>query len=225
VPGFLEDYAFVAEALLDLWEADFDIRWLREARRLAGEMLELFWDEGSQRFSSSGPRHEKLIAAVPALQDDPFPSGNAAAVHLLLRLSVLANESEYEVKAEKVLRSLSGVMEQSPAAVTHLLSGLHRYLSPAIQIVIVSGDNPQEAESHLAPARRVYLPNAVVVFKGTDNSESLETLAPLVQGKSPVNRGTTTYLCVGRTCLAPITDSGELETKLREVQRAPSPYR
>jgi len=219
VPGFLEDYALVAEGLLDVWEADFNVRWLREAMGLAEELTRLFWDDRNQRFSSTGPKHEKLIADVPAIQDDPFPSGNAAAVHLLLRMAALTDESSYAEKAGQVLRSFSGVMEESPEAVPHLLSGLHRYLSPPIQVVIVGGEDAAEIEAHLAAARSVYLPNATIVFTAGHDAEELHRVVPLAQGKSLVDGKTTTYVCVNRTCLAPITDFEALGKELRDIQR------
>ncbi len=218
VPGFLEDYVLLGEGLLDLWESDFDIRWLREAIALADELIRLFWDDRRQSFRSTGPKHERLIADIPALQDDPVPSGNAAAVHLLLRLGVLTEQRHYAEKAEGVLRSFSNVMEGSPGAVPHLLSGLHRLLSPSTQIVVAGGDDPGEAEAHLAIARKVYLPNAMVVLITAQNAEQLEKLVPLVAGKSARNGKTIAYVCVGQTCLAPATDPRQLEKLLRDVQ-------
>jgi uncharacterized protein YyaL (SSP411 family) len=218
VPGFLEDYALVAEGLLDLWEADFDARWLKETKALADEMIHLFWDENNQWFSSTGPKHEKLIADVPALQDDPFPSGNSTAVHLLLRLAALTGESTYREKAEQVLKSFSGLMEESPAAFPHLLAGLHRCISPVVEIVIVGGQN-REAEAHVRAARSILFPNAIIVLSKTHDAKPLEELVPLAQGKSSLDGKATTYLCVGQTCLAPIMDSHELERALHDIRR------
>ncbi len=225
VPGFLEDYSHLCEGLLDLWEADFGLRWLHEARSLAREMIDQFWSEKEQRFSSTGLKHEKLIAEIPALQDDPYPSGNSTAVHVLLRLAVLTGKGDYEKKAEQVLRSFSGLMHESPAAVPHLLSGLHRLLSPAIQIVILSARRNEDAELHLAAARKIHLPNATVVLKPADpRGVKFDESVPLLHGKPALNEATTTYLCVGKTCLAPITDLKELETKLRGLQRDSAKY-
>jgi uncharacterized protein YyaL (SSP411 family) len=217
-PGFLEDYAHVVGGLLDLWEADFDVRWLREAERLAGELLHLFWDEKNGRFSSTGPRHEKLIADVPGIQDDPLPSGNSAAVHVLLRLAALTGESRFEEKAEEVLRSLAGQMEQYEGAVSNLLSGLHRYLEPSVQIVIVGEKDNGETRSHLAAARSVLLPNATIILKTASGAEELEELVPSAREKTTAEGKTTTYVCVDKMCLAPIVDAELLANKLREIQ-------
>ncbi|MDP2898528.1 MAG: thioredoxin domain-containing protein [bacterium] len=218
VPGFLEDYTLVVEGLLDLWEADFEVRWLKEAKDLADEMIELFWDEESQRFSFAGPKHEKLIADIPSLQDDPFPSGNSAAVHVLLRLAALTGEGAYREKAEGVLRSFFGMMRGSPGAFPHLLSALHRYLSPLVQVVIV-GKDASAAQSHLKAVRSVLLPNATIVLKSAAAAEELEKLVPSVRGKSALKGKVTTYLCVGQSCLAPLTDARKLEKALRDTLR------
>jgi uncharacterized protein YyaL (SSP411 family) len=218
VPGFLEDYAFVVEGLLDLWDADFEVRWLKEAKDLADEMIELFWDEGNLCFSFAGPKHEKLIADIPSLQDDPFPSGNSAAVHVLLRLAALTSEGAYRDKAEQVLKSLSQVMKASPTAFTHMISGLHRYLSPLVQVVIV-GKDASAAQSHLKAVRSIFLPNATIVLKSAAAAEELEKLVPSVRGKSALKGKVTTYLCVGQSCLAPLTDARKFEKALRDTLR------
>ena len=222
VPGFLEDYTLVVEGLLDLWEADFEVRWLKEAKDLADEMIELFWDEESQRFSFAGPKHEKLIADIPSLQDDPFPSGNSAAVHVLLRLAALTGGGAYREKAEGVLRSFFGMMRGSPGAFPHLLSGLHRYLSPLVQVVIV-GKDASAAQSHLKAVRSVLLPNATIVLKSAAAAEELEKLVPSVRGKSALKGKVTTHLCVGQSCLAPLTDARKLEKALRDTLRGGTP--
>ena len=113
-------------------------------------------------------------------------------------------------------------MRESPGALPHLFAGLHRYVSSAVEIVIVGGDDG-EVVAHLAAVRSVFLPNAVVALKGSEAIGELEELVPLVQGKSSVEGKATTYLCVGQTCLAPITDSIELERALREIHQERKP--
>lgn len=218
VPGFLEDYAFAGEGLLDLWETDFDVRWLQEGKNLADEMVELFWNEASQRFSASGPKHEKLIADIPSVQDEPYPSGNSVAVHVLLRLAALTGDSHYRQKAEQVLRSLLPMMKASPAVFPHLLSGVHRYLSPLVQLVVVAED-ARDTRAHLEAAWNRYLPNATIVLKSSGAAKELQKLVPSARGKSSRDGKATAYLCVGHNCLAPLTDVRELEKAIESISR------
>lgn len=110
------------------------------------------------------------------------------------------------------------MMRGSPGAFPHLLSALHRYLSPLVQVVIV-GKDASAAQSHLKAVRSVLLPNATIVLKSAAAAEELEKLVPSVRGKSALKGKVTTYLCVGQSCLAPLTDARKLEKALRDTLR------
>jgi uncharacterized protein YyaL (SSP411 family) len=114
------------------------------------------------------------------------------------------------------------MMKESPAAFLHLLSGLHRYLSPLVQVAIVAKD-ASAAQSHLKAVRNVFLPNATIVLKSAATAGELKKLVPSVRGKSALKGKVTTYLCVGQSCLAPLTDARKLEKALRDTLRGGTP--
>ena len=115
--AYLEDHAFLLEALLTLYEATFEPRWFAAARELADTMIERFADDENGGFFETSADHEQLVARRKDLEDHPIPSGNSSAAYGLLRLAALTGEHEYERRAESALRLLHQIARQAPAGV------------------------------------------------------------------------------------------------------------
>ena len=160
--GYLEDHAMMAAALLDVYEATFERRWLDEAQELGETMLRLFWDEGVEGFYDTGSDHEALIVRPRNLFDNAVPSGSSVAIETLLRLKVFTGEARYEAKALAALRAMADLMARHPSGFGRFLCALDFYLGPVVEVALVA-----PAAVDLAPlAREVfgrYLPNRVVV--------------------------------------------------------------
>ena len=131
IRAYLEDHAFLLEALIALFEATCDERWYREALVLADQTIARFADPERGGFFSTADDGETLIARRKDLEDSPIPSGASSAALGLLRLSQLSGEEEYERHAVSVLRLLHEIAPQHPSAFAHLLQVLHWYLAPA----------------------------------------------------------------------------------------------
>jgi uncharacterized protein len=131
ITAYLEDHAFLLEALLVLFEATCEERWLGEARRLAGEMIERFADSEGGGFFSTAVDGEALIARRKDLEDSPIPAGGSSAAVGLLRLAQITGEEAYERHAVSVLRLLADIAPRYPVAFGHLLQAMHWHLAPA----------------------------------------------------------------------------------------------
>jgi uncharacterized protein YyaL (SSP411 family) len=129
--AYLEDYAFLLEALLTLFEATCEERWLSEARTLADETIARFGDPRRGGFFSTASDHEQLIARRKDLEDSPIPSGASAAALGLLRLARVTGELDYEHQALGVLRLLHEIAPRHPASFGHLLQAMQLYLFPS----------------------------------------------------------------------------------------------
>jgi uncharacterized protein len=129
--AYLEDHAFLLEALIALFEATCEARWFEQAAALADEMIARFADPEQGGFFSTASDGEALIARRKDVEDTPIPSGASSAAVGLLRLAQLTGEEEYERRAVTVLRLLHEVAPRHPAAFGHLLQALHWHLSPA----------------------------------------------------------------------------------------------
>jgi uncharacterized protein YyaL (SSP411 family) len=210
--GYLDDYTFVIVGLLDLYEATFDRSLLDRATQLSETVLREFSDERDGGFFYTGKSHEQLISRAKPVFDASIPSGNAMATQALLRLYHMTGNDGYRGRAEQVLRSYYDAMTSQPFGFAHLLCALDLYLHPAKEIVVVG--EPAEAQTR-ALARQIhalYLPNKTLQLISPQTP--LETVSPLLQGKTQVDGNPTVYVCQNFTCSAPVTSWEDLKILL-----------
>jgi uncharacterized protein YyaL (SSP411 family) len=201
--AYLEDHAFLLEAMLTLYESTFDPRWFAAARELADTILERFADEQHGGFFATADDHETLIARRKELEDSPIPSGASAAAYGLLRLAAFTGEHRYEEAALGVLRLLHAVAPQHPAAFGHLLQALDFHYAPVKEVAIVGPD--------AAPLERVvrgaFRPHVVLAGGASDG-------VPLLEGREPVDGRAAAYVCEHFACQRPVTEPDELAALL-----------
>ena len=200
--AYLEDHAFLLEALLTLYESSFDPRWFGEARSLADSMIERFADGEHGGFFETSSDHERLLARRKDLEDHPIPSGNASAAYGLLRLAALTGEHGYEERATGVLRLLHELAPRHPQAFGHLLQALDFQLSQVKEVALV-GESP-ELERVVRGAFRPHL----VLAGGAPDGVPLLADRPTVDGRPAA------YVCERFACQAPVTEPQELERLL-----------
>ncbi|MGH3088014.1 MAG: thioredoxin domain-containing protein, partial [Rubrobacteraceae bacterium] len=217
IDGYLEDYAMVADGLLALYEADFDLRWLKEAISLADTMNDLFWDEERGAFYDTPADHEKLVTRPRDVYDNAAPSGNSVAAEVLLRLALLLGREDYRERAEAVLEDLSGAMEKLPGAFGRSLSALDFHLGRPREVVIAGEPESEGTKVLVDTVYSRYLPNRVFALVAFDDGEA-ENLIPLLEGKTMLEGQATAYVCENYACQAPTTDAEELSRQLRFVE-------
>ena len=211
--AYLEDYAFVADGLLALYEATFHSRWLEEAVKLADSMIDLFWDDDIGGFYDTGSDHEDLVVRPRDTYDNAQPCGGSVASDILLRLAVITGKDEYSTKAAAPLRALQQLMSRSPMGAGHWLGALDFYLSQPKEIAIIGPrDDPATGELLDAVFGR-FLPNKVVV--GAELPQ-LGTAAgnPLLEGREMTGGRPTAYVCQNYVCQLPVTDPQALVEQL-----------
>jgi uncharacterized protein len=200
-PAFLEDHAFLLEALLTLYEATFEPRWFAEARALAEQILTRFADPERGGFFSTATDGEPLIARRKDLEDSPIPSGSSAAAFGLLRLARLTGEARFEDAALGVLALLHTIAPQHPQAFGHLLQAIDFALAPVREVAIVG----PAAGPLTDVVRHAYRPHLVVAGTEAEDGE-----VPLLTGRTPVDGRAAAYVCERFTCLRPVTAPDEL---------------
>ena len=211
--GYLEDYACVADGLVELYEATFETRWLREAASLADAILGLFWEEAEGAFYDTAADHEELVTRPRDVYDNATPSGNSVAVDVLLKLSVLLEREDYRERAGAVLDNLSGGMVQVPGAFGRLLSALDFYLSTPYEVAIIGEREAPDTKMLLETVYSSYLPNKVVAGR-SENDEEATQLVPLLANRPMRGGRPTAYVCVNYACQSPTTDPAELARQL-----------
>ncbi|GAC1462867.1 MAG: thioredoxin domain-containing protein [Chloroflexota bacterium] len=214
IPAFLEDYAYLLEALVTLYETAWDARHLHRAHELAQDMVHRFWDDERPGLYDTDLNAGELVVRPRSFFDNPIPSGNSAAAFGLLRLEALSGESTYGAWALPSLRAMSGVYARAPLAFAHLLSALDFYLSTATQIGIVGNGDGQGTQRLARTVFTRYLPNRVVAV-GL-NKESLDA-TPLLAARGGATGRATAYVCENFACKLPVTDSQSLNAQLDEI--------
>jgi uncharacterized protein len=201
--AYLEDHAYLVEALLTLYESSFEPRWFGEAQALADTMIERFGDEERGGFFDTSADHEQLLARRKDLEDHPIPAGNSSAAYGLLRLAALTGEHAYERSAVSVFRLLHEVAPRHPQAFGHLLQALDFHFSPTREVALV-GDDSGELERVV---RSSFRPHIVVAGGAAEG-------VPLLQDRTPVDGRPAAYVCEHFACKAPVTEPEELEALL-----------
>ena len=198
-PAFLDDYANVAHGLYELHVATGELRWLREARRLALTAVERFGDPERGGFFLTPADGEQLVARQKAFDDNPTPAGSSMLAFVLLRLARIWGDDELERQAVGALRLVRDLLPRAPAAFGWALCALDLHLSPPRELAIVGGPDSEVARAAL----RGFDPNAVVAFGPADD-------VPLLEGKALVDGKPAVYACERFACRAPVTDTSEL---------------
>jgi len=208
VKGYSEDYAFFIQALIDLYEATFEIDWLKEADDLNRRMIHQFWDERNGGFFFTGKENEPLITQSKNPYDNVIPSSNSVALFNLIRLGYLTGEETLKQKAEQIIRLFYKFLSEHPSGFTHMLSGLSFFLDPE-EIGIIGSKNDLRTKSMLQEIYRAYLPNKILSLK--DPKEPIEgDWFPFLMEKG-VTEVPTTFVCKGFTCLPPVRNEEELK--------------
>jgi uncharacterized protein len=204
--GYLEDYAFLIDGLISLYEATFDLRWLREAERLADLMVELFWDRQNGGFFFTSADHESLILRPKDFYDNATPSGNSVAAGALLKLWKLTGEARWSRHAVTILEKAARLMSAHPSAFPQLLCALDFFLGKSKEIAIIGDPCDENAKDLLREIFHAYLPNKVVAC-GMGGGLFLLKNKPQIDGMA------TAYVCEGFACTAPVTNPKDLFRK------------
>ena len=212
--GYLDDYAFVAAGLLDLYESTLERSNLLRSIELADTMIREFWDDIDGAFFYTGKSHEALISRTKPAFDGSVPSGNAVATQILLRLYYYTGKEDYLKRAEKTLRIYYDAMEQQPFGFARMLSALDFYLEKPREIVLVGKRDDPSATDLLRKIHALYLPNQTLQM--IDPDQSLEKVSPLLAGKGQLNGRPTVYVCHNFTCSRPVTEWKDVKKLLEK---------
>ena len=211
--GYLEDYAFVADGLLALYEATFEQRWLAQGTELVDSMIELFWDEDLGGFYDTGTDHEDLVVRPRDTFDNAQPCGGSVASDVLFKLAVLTGNQDYAVKGAMPLGALHQLMTRSPMGFGQWLGAVDFHLAQAKEIAIIGPAGDPATRRLLETVFGNYLPNKVVT--GTDPTQVNTALdIPLLKDRGLVDGRPAAYVCQNYVCQLPVTDPGALAEQL-----------
>src|SRR5258705_4871003 len=211
--GYLEDYAFLIDGLLTLFETSGEAGWFKEALSLTERMIEEFWDETNGGFYFTGKSHEQLIVRSKDYFDNATPSGNSVAAGVLLRLSLLTDNDRYRNLAITIFLEVADSARRYPSGFGYALSAIDFLLATPKEVAIV-GTDTNALTAFIAEVSRNYLPNKVVAPTLADD-ENASAIIPLLQHRPLTGNSATAYVCEHFICKVPVNDLEGLAAQLR----------
>ncbi|TAK25438.1 MAG: thioredoxin domain-containing protein [Chloroflexota bacterium] len=211
--GFLEDYAYVADGFLALYELTFAPRWLLAARSLVDSAIAHFADDERGGFYDTSDDHETLIARPKDLYDNATPSANAVLVDVMARLAHLCGDEEYARRAADAPRAIAEVATQSPSAFGRWLSAIDEMTREPIEVAIIGDPESGLTGGLLQVVRQRYMPGRVIAVCAPGDAEAT-ALVPFLRDRAAIDARPTAYLCRRFVCQPPTTEARELARQL-----------
>jgi uncharacterized protein len=215
IEGFLDDYSFMIQGLLDLYETSFDIHWLIWVGELQEIQDTLFWDETSGGYFAVGSTDSSILFRTREAYDGAEPSPNSVAAMNLLRLAQFTDRDDWKKNAEKTLAAFGNRLETIPEAMPQMVAVLDFSLSKPMQIIVAGAPDAQDTRALLALIYHRYLPNKILlVADGGAGQKQLAAWLPFFEGITRQDGKATAYLCENYTCKLPTSDPKEVERLL-----------
>ncbi len=214
VAGFAEDYAFLIAGLLDLYEADFDVKHLQWALELQARMDALFWDKEHGGYFSVSGQDPTILLRMKEDYDGAEPSPNSVAAMNLLRLAQIADSKELREKAEKTLSAFADSLKKVPQALPQMLCAVDASLAKPRQVVIAGKPAAEDTRNLLREVHQHYLPNKLILLAdGGEGQQWLGEKLEFLKTVNPIDGKAAAYVCENFVCQLPTTE----REKVREL--------
>ncbi|RKL63373.1 thioredoxin domain-containing protein [Thermoanaerobacteraceae bacterium SP2] len=215
IPAYLDDYAFLVLALLELYETTFDGGYLKKALEMNRQMMELFRDEEKGGLFFYGKDGEELLIRPKEIYDGAIPSGNSVAAYNMLKLSRITGDQNLEEHARRIFNAFAGEVMLHPSAHSFLLTALQFALGASREIVIAGAPDGDDTVEMIQKIHSLYLPDTVAIFHPAGNAgEQIRELIPFIKDMKPLEGKATAYICENFACRPPVTNMDEIERAL-----------
>ena len=213
--GHLDDYAYFVWGLIDLYEATFEVKYLKIALELNRLMIDDFLDEKGGGFFFSGKRNEQLIAQTKEIYDGATPSGNSAALMNILRLSHMTGNLDLAKISGQLIKTFAETVNNYPFGYTQFLCALDFALGPTKEIVIAGEPGSDDTKQILKEIRKRFLPGKVIILH-PERDKTIEAIIGLVKEQKTIDGKATAYICENYACKAPANDMNRIVKLLDE---------
>ncbi|MFZ3377677.1 MAG: thioredoxin domain-containing protein [Chthoniobacterales bacterium] len=215
IEGFADDYAFAIQGLIDLYEASFDIEWLKFALELQETQDRLFFDEKNGGYFSTSGKDSSVPLRMKDDSDSAEPAANSVAALNLLRLEQFRDDKQFADRAKKTIDAFGATLSHFASAMPQMLVALNLSLTKPRQIVIAGTRNDPATRALLAEVHQHFLPNKILLLAdGGDGQRYLSEKLEAVRAMSMVDGKPAAYVCENFTCKAPVTDVKEMRQLL-----------
>jgi uncharacterized protein YyaL (SSP411 family) len=211
VEGFADDYAFVTQGLLDLYETSFDVEWLKFATQLQETQDRLFFDAKNGGYFTTSGKDASVLLRMKDDNDSAEPAASSIAALNLLRLGQFYDDRQMEDRARKTIDAFGPTLSHFASAMPQMLVALDFSSSKPRQIVIAGKKDAPETKALLREVHRHFLPNKILLLAdGGEGQNYLGEYIEAIRAMSPVDGNSAAYVCQNFTCKAPVTDSKQL---------------
>jgi hypothetical protein len=214
--AFLEDYAFFIQALIDLYESDFNEEWILHAERLTKDMIRLFWDNKTAHFYNTNQYHENQIVRTLTLNDSAVPSSSGISVEVLIRLGRLFQKNDYLEKSQYILKSIKKHISEYPQSYMKMLWNVSHLVYPEKELAVIGKKNSSPTQNLIRTIRKHFIPNHILALSDPENKNTQKVFSriPLLKNKKLINGQSTVYVCEDYQCQNPVTSPDKLEEQL-----------
>ena len=216
IEGFADDYAFVIQGLLDLYEASFDIEWLKFAIELQATQDRLFFDEKNGGYFSTSGQDKSVVLRMKDDNDSAEPAASSIAAINLLRLAQFRDDKKLDERARKTIDAFGPTLSHFASAMPQMLVAFDYSLAKPHQIVIAGKSDAAETKALLVEVHRHFLPNKILILAdGDDGQKFFSEKNEAIGAMTPIDGKPAAYVCENFTCKAPVTDAKVLRELLR----------
>jgi hypothetical protein len=210
IQGYLEDYSFFGAALLDVFEINPELKYLKRAQELANYLIEHFWDSETNSFFMTADNHEKLIIRPKSNYDLSLPSGNSVAANLLLRLFHLTQDKKSLEISTKIMENQAQMAAENPFGHGHLLNTIFMYIQKPREVTVLNLQN----KDIMNTLTNSFLPESIIVTIHNENQLNNLSQFSFFAGKKFEKNKTTVFVCKDFTCSLPLESLSEIEKQL-----------
>ena len=211
----LDDYAFVINALIELYETIFEPEYLIKAAELTDFVITHFKDRKNGGFFLTADYDEKLISRPKDAYDGAIPSGNSMFALNLLKLSKLTGRTEYDAEAEGIINAFAGIMNRSPESFAQMLIAYQFAENSSREIMVTGKSEDSEVLDIVNYLNSIFIPDSVIMLKTEKNGQLLEKVAPFTKAYSVLSLGAQVFVCHGESCDAPLSDLKSVKLKVK----------
>ncbi len=205
--AFLDDYVFLVQGLLDLYEADFSGEWLVRSIELTETAIDRFGGNGLYHLTPE--KEGELVSRPLSGPDQAIPSGVAVQAENLLKLAAYTGKNKFWEEAGKIFSAYSGEMQHNSWGYAGLISALDGFQQGIKEFTFVSNGN--DLPELLVRLRRDFQPHRILAWTGERNNLKGHPARELFENREPVNDKPTCYICINQSCSPPVTEWGDLE--------------
>jgi len=212
--GVLDDYAFTIWGLIELYQMNYNEKYLEIAMNLAEYQIDQFWDFNNHGFFFTAASGEQLLVRSKEVYDGAIPSGNSVSAYNFIRLARITSRPDFEDTALQIFNAFAGTLNRGSSGYSMMMQAADFVFGPSYEVLVFGKPEDPETQKMLEDIQSLYMPNRVIVY-GKNGSTDLQNIIPFVSYYPPAEDGKPlVYVCQNFACTLPTSDFKVVKEKL-----------